>query len=73
MYDGLATVSDNFALVAHTELKKSWDAPESNRMIAWRPDIKKVPISTSPLGISLTVVRLTRPLLSIGAISCPLR
>jgi hypothetical protein len=33
MYDGLVTVSVNFALLAHVELTKSCDAPESNRMM----------------------------------------
>jgi hypothetical protein len=28
MYDGLATVSDNFAFLAHAKLMNSWDALE---------------------------------------------
>jgi hypothetical protein len=47
MYDGLVTVSDNFALLAHTELMKSWDAPESNRMMTGLSNSKKVLASTS--------------------------
>jgi hypothetical protein len=41
MYDGLATVSDNFSFLAHIEIMKSWDALESNKMM---------------IGISSTVV-----------------
>jgi hypothetical protein len=60
MYDGLVTVSDNFALLAHAELMKSWDALESNRRMTRLPNNKKVPVSiSSPLGIFSTVVWLT--------------
>jgi hypothetical protein len=73
MYNGLATVSDNYALLAHAELMKSWDALESNRMMTGCPNIKNVPASTSyPSRISLIVVWLTQSLLSIGALSWPL-
>jgi hypothetical protein len=72
MYYGLATVSDKSSLLAHVELMKSCDAPESNRMMTGCPNSKKVLTSTSPSGISSTVVWLTWPLLGIGAISCPL-
>jgi hypothetical protein len=54
MYDGLVTVSDSFALLAHTKLMKSWDTSELNRMMIGCPNSKNVPISTpSPLGILL--------------------
>jgi hypothetical protein len=46
MYDGLAIVSDNFALLAHAELMKSWDAPKSNKMMIGHPNSKNVPICT---------------------------
>jgi hypothetical protein len=73
IYDGLATVSDNSALLAHVELMKPCDASESNRMMIGHPNSKKVPESTSSSsGISSTVVWLTRPLLDVGALSCPL-
>jgi hypothetical protein len=42
-FDGLATVSDNFALLAHAELTKSCEAPESNRMMIGLPYNKKYP------------------------------
>jgi hypothetical protein len=48
---------------------KSWEAPESNRMITGCPNSEKVPAGTSsPLGISSTVVWLTRLLLNFGAL-----
>jgi hypothetical protein len=73
MYDGLATVSANFDLFAHAALMKSCDAPESNMMMIGCPNSKKVPTSTSsPSGISSTMVWLTQPLISVGALSCPL-
>jgi hypothetical protein len=73
MYDGLAIVGDTCALFAHVELMKSCKALESNRMIIGCPKSKNVPASTSsPARISLTVVWLTRLLLGIGALSCPL-
>jgi hypothetical protein len=60
MYDGLATISDNFALLAHAELKKSCEASESNMMMKGRPNSKNVPVSTSsPSGMSSTMVWLT--------------
>jgi hypothetical protein len=66
-YDDLATVRDNFDFLAHTELMKSWDVPESNRMMTRCLNSKNVPTSTSsPSGISSTVVWLTQPLLGIG-------
>jgi hypothetical protein len=67
MYDGLATVSANFDLLAHATHMKSCDAPESNRMMIGLPNSKKVPTSTSSSsGISSIVVWLTRPLLGVG-------
>jgi hypothetical protein len=73
IYDCLATVSDNYALLTHVERMKPCDAPESNGMMIGCPNSKKVPASTSsPSGISLIVVRLTRPLLGVGALSYPL-
>jgi hypothetical protein len=73
MYDGLATVSDNFNLSAHAMLMKSWDALESNKMMIGHPNSKKVLVSTySPSGISSTVVWLTRPLHGVGAMTWPL-
>jgi hypothetical protein len=73
MYGGLATISDNFSLLAHVELMKSWDALESNKILIGCPNSNKVPTSTSSLSeIFSTVVWLTRPLLSVGALSCPL-
>jgi hypothetical protein len=52
---------------------KSCEDLESDKMIAGHPNSKKVPISTSsPSGISSTVVWLTRPLLDIGALIWPL-
>jgi hypothetical protein len=68
-YDGLAIVSANFNLLAHATLMKSCDAPESNRMMIGRPNSKKVPTSTSsPSGISSSVVWLTRLLHGVGAL-----
>jgi hypothetical protein len=70
MYDGLVTISDNFAFLAQFELMKSWDAPESCKMMMGCPNSKNVPISTSSLSrISSIVVWLTWPLLSVGALS----
>jgi hypothetical protein len=43
MYNGLATISDKFALFAHAEVMKSCEAPESNRMMIGCPNSKKVP------------------------------
>jgi hypothetical protein len=72
MYDGLVTVSATFDLVAHTALMKSCDAPESNRMIIGHPNSKKASTCTSsPSGISLTVVWLTQLVLSVGALTWP--
>jgi hypothetical protein len=72
MYDGLATVSDKFAFLAHAKLLKSWDALESNMMMIGCPKGMKVPVSTSPPSrISSTVVWLTRPVLGIGALTWP--
>jgi hypothetical protein len=72
MYDGLVTISDNFALLSHVELMKSWDAPESNWMMTGCPNSKKVHVSTSPSGISSNVVWLTQSLLGVGALICSL-
>jgi hypothetical protein len=67
------TVSDNFALLAHAELMKSCDVPESNGMMTGCPNSKNVPSSTSShSGISLTMVWLARPLLVVGALNWPL-
>jgi hypothetical protein len=41
MYDGLATISDNFDLLAHTALMKSWEAPNSNWMMINIQTIRK--------------------------------
>jgi hypothetical protein len=45
IYNGLATVSDNTALLAHTEVMKPCDAPESTKMMigrhSWVHDIDK--------------------------------
>jgi hypothetical protein len=73
IYDGLVTVSDNSALLAHAEVMKSCDASESNKMMIGCPNSKKAPASTSsPSGISSIAVWLTQPLTDIGALSCPL-
>jgi hypothetical protein len=70
MYDGLATISDNFALFAHAELMKSRKAPESNTMMIGCPNSKKVPASTSSASrISLTMVCLTLPPLGIRSLN----
>jgi hypothetical protein len=63
----LATVSDNFAILANAGLMQSWDALESNRMMTRCPTSKNVHISTSsPLGISSTMVCLTQTLLDVA-------
>jgi hypothetical protein len=70
IYDGLATISDNFALFAHAELMKSCEVPESNMMMIRCPNSKKVPASTfSPSVLSSTMVWLTRLLLGIGPLN----
>jgi hypothetical protein len=70
MYDGLVTVSDKFALLAHAKLMKSCEAPKSNKMMIGHLNSKEVPVSTSsPSGISLTVVWLTRPLLGVRSLN----
>jgi hypothetical protein len=67
------TLSANFALLAHVELMKSCEDLESNKMITRCPNSKKVLVSTSsPSGISSTVVWLIWPLLDIGALIWPL-
>jgi hypothetical protein len=66
MYDGLTTVSAKFDLLAHAALMMSCEAPESNRMMMGCPNSKKLPTSTSPSGISSTVVWLTQPFLGVG-------
>jgi hypothetical protein len=48
MYDGLVTVSVNFALLAHVELTKSYDAPESNRMMTGRSNSKYLQVFLLP-------------------------
>jgi hypothetical protein len=48
--------SDNFGFLEQVELIKSCDAPESNRIIMGYSLRKNVPASTSPVGISSTVV-----------------
>jgi hypothetical protein len=46
----------NFALLAHAELIKSCDAPESNNIMMGH-SLRNIPASTSsPVGISSTVV-----------------
>jgi hypothetical protein len=48
---------DNLAFLAHVELMKSCDAPESNNMMIGRSWRWNVPMSTSsPVGISSMVV-----------------
>jgi hypothetical protein len=42
MYDGLATVSANFDLLAHAALMKSCEALESNKMMIGCPNSTKV-------------------------------
>jgi hypothetical protein len=59
--------SDNLAFLAQMELIKSCDALESNSTTIGHPLRKNVPASTSsPVGISSTVVCLARPGRGVG-------
>jgi hypothetical protein len=56
-YGAPDATSVNFALLAHAELTKSCEAPESNNIMMGCSLRKNIPVRTSsPMGISSTVV-----------------